>query len=250
MARFLTTRATALELERIINTAQNAVVLMSPYIKVPDSLFQNLKAADQKGVRTKIVYGKKRQLGTGVEKQLAQLKHVELLFLENLHAKCYFNEHSLVITSLNLYDFSEQNNREMGVLITKEDDEVAFSDALSEAAIIIGQASGASAAVQSRGTVTGQARPQPKPAEEKSKRSWAKPLSSILSGVLGTERGYCIRCGKRIAYDVDAPYCQDCYREWNKYKNPAYKEKHCHRCGRQKRWITKIKPRCSTCYAE
>ena len=247
MASFLTARGTTSEIERIINTAQNNVVLMSPYIKVPDSLFQNLKSADQRGVRIQLVYGKKR-LEVSVEERLKELKNAERHFLENLHAKCYFNEHSMVITSLNLYDFSEQNNREMGVLITKQDDAAVFEEARREAAMIIELASGATAAVQSKGPATVPTRYQQKPAEEKPKSGLVKPLSSILSGVLGTECGYCIRCGKGIAYDVDAPYCQECYREWNKYKNPAYKEKHCHRCGRPKRWITKIKPRCSACY--
>jgi hypothetical protein len=58
MAVFVTTRGTIFELEKIINNAMDGVVLISPFIKIPDSLFQNLKAADQRGVKTSIVYGK------------------------------------------------------------------------------------------------------------------------------------------------------------------------------------------------
>ena len=250
MASFLTTTGTTWEVEKIINTAENTIVLISPFIKISDRLLQNLRAADQKGVKTKIVYGKKRQLDAGVEMQLQGLDNVELLFLENLHAKCYFNERSMVITSMNLYDFSEQNNREMGVLMTRADDGALFEAARSEAEMIIGQASSPTAAAPKKGAVTERTGRLQKPAEERPKRGWAKPLSNILSGILGTESGYCIRCGeKSIPYDVDTPYCKGCYRKWSKYKNPAYEEKYCHSCGKKRRRITKTKPRCSACYS-
>ena len=38
-----------------------------------------------------------------------------------LHAKCYLNEQAAIITSLNLYEFSQQNNEEMGVYIENKD---------------------------------------------------------------------------------------------------------------------------------
>jgi sugar-specific transcriptional regulator TrmB len=89
MAKFLTTRGTTSEIESIINSARNRVVLMSPFIKIPESLFQNLRVADSRGVRITIVHGKKA-LEPSVFSQLNQLKNLELRFLENLHGKCYF----------------------------------------------------------------------------------------------------------------------------------------------------------------
>ena len=35
---------------------------------------------------------------------------------ENLHAKCYVNDTKLIITSLNFYEYSMINNKEMGVI--------------------------------------------------------------------------------------------------------------------------------------
>ena len=131
MAGFLTTRAITSAIEDIINNAEKSLVLVSPFIKVPESLFQNLMAADKQGVRITLIFGK-RELDDDVRKQLRQLKNLKVLFLENLHAKCYFNEQSMVITSLNLYDFSEQNNREIGVLVKIQDDENVYREALKE----------------------------------------------------------------------------------------------------------------------
>ena len=68
-----------------------------------------------------------------------ELKHLGLYFCENLHAKCYFNENLMVITSMNLHEFSQTNNREMGVLIKREEekDHELFMDAKNEADFII-----------------------------------------------------------------------------------------------------------------
>ena len=67
------------------------------------------------------------------------MKNLELRFCENLHAKCYFNENLMVLTSMNLHQFSQSNNREMGVLIKCEDknDEELFLNAKKEANLII-----------------------------------------------------------------------------------------------------------------
>lgn len=95
MAQFVTTTGTTAAIEDIINTADSKLVLISPYIKIAGRLFQNLVAADQRGVTTRIVYGKKKQLDTDVEKQLRQLRHVEVSFLDNLHANYYLLHSSL-----------------------------------------------------------------------------------------------------------------------------------------------------------
>ena len=58
-------------------------------------------------------------------------------FCKNLHAKCYMSEDSCIITSLNLYEFSQVNNNEMGVLMTRESDQEMYRDAHEEAQRII-----------------------------------------------------------------------------------------------------------------
>ena len=47
---------------------------------------------------------------------------IEPSFLENLHAKCYLNEKEALLTSMNLYEFSQINNDEMGILVSREQD--------------------------------------------------------------------------------------------------------------------------------
>lgn len=244
MAVFLTTRGTTSEIEKIINNAANGLVLISPFIKIPDSLFQNLRAADQRGVRITLVYGKKK-LETNITDHLNQLKNVKLYFLDNLHAKCYFNEQSMVITSLNLYDFSEQNNREMGVLITRQSDGEVFSEAIREAKMIISLAVRSDSNVQVQKQQQDQAKPSPIVERQKPKSAWHRDLSEVLSALFGNDYGFCIGCRAKIEFDEYRPYCPECYGKWAQHK--WQKAKYCHECGQPS--TTSInKPLCRSCF--
>src|SRR3989339_2071557 len=136
MATFLTTKGTAAEIERIINNAKEYLYLLSAFIRLTDSLLEVLKYAGKKGVPISMVYGKK-PLSPDVFEQIRQITNVKLLFQRNLHAKCYLNEKTMVITSLNLLDFSEMNNKEMGVLIDRELDRDCYQSARAEVTRII-----------------------------------------------------------------------------------------------------------------
>jgi phosphatidylserine/phosphatidylglycerophosphate/cardiolipin synthase-like enzyme len=50
---------------------------------------------------------------------LNQLKNADVFALDNLHSKCYLNENTAIITSMNLYQHSQENNWEMGIKIDK-----------------------------------------------------------------------------------------------------------------------------------
>jgi hypothetical protein len=61
-----------------------------------------------------------------------QILRLEIFDLPNLHANCVYNEKALVMTSLNLFDYSQINNRDMGALITAQKDPGAFIAAVRE----------------------------------------------------------------------------------------------------------------------
>ncbi|WP_017495739.1 phospholipase D family protein [Flavobacterium sp. WG21] len=122
MAEFLNTDKLREQLIKIIETAQDEVVLISPYIQTNTLLLEELEKADNRGVVITIVY-KEGKLSDFERKKLIKFKNLNLLSHPNLHSKCYFNEIYLIITSLNLYDYSQRNNREMGVLFRRTDEE-------------------------------------------------------------------------------------------------------------------------------
>lgn len=141
MPQFLTTAGTSHIIEDIIIRAKSELVLITPYLKLSRILFERLTDANHRGVRIQLVYGKSA-LQFSEQQQLNALTNLELLFLGNLHTKCYFNESTLIVSSMNLYEFSEKNNREMGIVLTRRDDGECFADALAEAQSIINAARG------------------------------------------------------------------------------------------------------------
>lgn len=78
-----------------------------------------------------LIYGK-TELSSNEKMKITSLENVEVYFCKNLHAKCYHNEETLIISSMNLCEFSERNNREMGMLIEKSRDSDIFNETLCE----------------------------------------------------------------------------------------------------------------------
>ncbi|MFW6016439.1 MAG: phospholipase D-like domain-containing protein [bacterium] len=131
MAEFLTTVGTSYHIENIIKSANEFLILVSPYLKINDVLLERLIDTDSKGVNITIIYGKESLLESEKEK-LNKLNNLNILFANNLHAKCYCNEQNAIISSMNLYEYSERNNREMSILINKMSEEVIYNQIIEE----------------------------------------------------------------------------------------------------------------------
>lgn len=136
MAKFLRTNGISHKIEEIIVNAKVELVIVSPYLKISNNLFERLKEKSDKGVRIEFIYGKS-ELSPAERRKVESLRTINLYYYENLHAKCYYNEKEMVITSMNLYEFSEKNNREMGVFISKNEDAQLFIDGVLETKSII-----------------------------------------------------------------------------------------------------------------
>ena len=136
MAKFLNTSATNFFLEELIKNAKERLILISPYLKLNDRIKELLEDKNRLKIDIRIIYGKS-DLHPDEIKWMQKLDYVRLSFCKNLHAKCYINEDSCIISSLNLYEFSQVNNNEMGILIKKDEDFSVFKDAYEEAQRII-----------------------------------------------------------------------------------------------------------------
>jgi len=244
MAKFLNTSKAYAEIEDIIDKATNKLVLISPYIKIPESLLERLKYADRKNVRITVVC-RKDDLKADARSDLKQLRNLELRFDENVHAKCFYNEEAMVITSLNLHEHSAEHNREMGILLSLKDDNDVFNEARNEAEFIVNRAEKESLigsvlseiVKEAKSIVDSAVRDEPR--EHK-----VKPYSYRTK-----QTGFCIRCGTPIPYNFDSPYCHDCWGKWDKKGgNPDYREPDgkCHACGKPTP-TSKAKPLCLSC---
>ncbi|GAA5555588.1 hypothetical protein Asch01_00278 [Acinetobacter schindleri] len=136
MAKFLNTSATNFFLEELIKSAKERLILISPYLRLNDRIKELLEDKDRLKIDIRIVYGKS-DLHPEEIKWLQKLDYVRLSFCKNLHAKCYLNESECIISSLNLYEFSQVNNNEMGILVRKYEDDIVFKEAYEEAQRII-----------------------------------------------------------------------------------------------------------------
>ena len=246
MVKFLTAENSYSKIVDTIIEASNKVVLISPYIRISDQLFDRLKHKDRQGIGT-IVVCRGKDLDTEEKGRLRQLKHLELRFDEDLHAKCFYNEKFMVITSLNLYDYSRQHNREMGILLSSDEEPDIFKEALSEVDFIVESAKKDNpirniikeAIKEAKAVVD-----SPIVSDERK----AKTSSRAKTTSRTKQEGHCIRCNKGIPYDIDKPYCLPCARLWNRFGgNGDYKEKYCHQCGK-KISTTYNSPRCGSCY--
>ena len=209
MADFLTTQGTSYHLENIIINATKWLVLISPYLDISENFLMRLQEVDKRKVKIYIIYGKD-DLKPEEKMKLQKLENLSLRYCKNLHAKCFLNENSMIITSMNMYEFSEKTNIEMGVLIHKDidSDQQIYEKAMSEVKYI---------------------------------------LYSAESEVFSSRQGYCIRCEKQILYDPDKPYCRECFYSWLEWGNPLYIEKYCHSCGKRDR-SSMLYPLCRSCF--
>ena len=136
MAKFLNTSATNYFLEELIKDAKDRLILISPFLKLNDRIKELLADKNRLKIDVRIVYGKS-ELQPEEINWLKELTYIRTSFCKNLHAKCYMNEELCIIASLNLYEFSQVNNNEMGVLIRRSDDAELYKDAYEEAQRII-----------------------------------------------------------------------------------------------------------------
>ena len=136
MAKFLNTSASIFFLEYLIKNAKERLILISPYLRLNDRIKELLEDKDRLKIDIRIVYDKS-ELHPDEIKWMQKLDYVRLSFCKNLHAKCYLNESECIISSLNLYEFSQVNNNEMGILVRKYEDNDVFKDAYEEAQRII-----------------------------------------------------------------------------------------------------------------
>ena len=216
MAEFLTTTGVSFRLEEIIKNAHDRLVIISPFLRINERIKELLEDKDRLKIDVRVIYGKS-ELRPEENNWLAAMTSIRTSFCKNLHAKCYLNEGEALLTSMNLYEFSQVHNHEMGILVSKAEDGELYEQIRREANRI------------ERISETIQVTVAPVEPDEDS------------------QQGFCIRCKATISANPEQPYCSRCFSSWNRYKNEAYAEKYCHLCGKEHE-TTKLKPVCRACY--
>ncbi|MDQ3200232.1 MAG: phospholipase D family protein [Verrucomicrobiota bacterium] len=136
MAKFLNTSAANYYLEEIIRLARDRLILISPVLKLNDRVKELLEDKNQRKIEVHLAY-EKNDLEPEEINWLRRLSFVRTSFCRNLHAKCYLNEQFGIVSSLNLHELSHAKSNEIGVLVSKDDDEELFQSLADEADRII-----------------------------------------------------------------------------------------------------------------
>ena len=221
MARFLNTEEISSELSRIIDSGDGRLLLISPFLRLNRRLREALELQDRKKRDIRIVYGKS-DLHPEESEWLASTM-IRTSFREHLHAKCYMNESRALITSMNLYEFSQQNNDEMGILLDRDDDTELYGEVKREAERIL--------ELSDESEVSGEPG-----------RSGGEGQQSTLPVM-----GFCLRCAEKVPFSLERPYDDRHYSSWARFKNQNYEENHCHACGGDYK-TSMAKPLCRSCF--
>ncbi|MEJ8755447.1 phospholipase D family protein [Pontibacter sp. H259] len=224
MAKFLDTTGVSYHLQQLINRANEKLVLISPYLKINERIKQSLEDKNRLKIDIRVIYGK-NELQPEENNWLKSMTNIRSSFCKDLHAKCYLNEREAIITSMNLYEFSQVNNNEMGIYIEKDNDPELYQDIFTEVQRLI--------RISDEIIVSIEKAPKEKPvaveAPNKIEHKKEKPT------------GYCIRTGVKIPLNPERPLSYESFQKWNQFGDVDYPERFCHFSGEPSKGETSVR---------
>jgi len=219
MTKFLNTTGISYHLEELIKGTKEKIILISPYLQFTDRIKEHLENLNIQKRDIRIVY-RENKLQLDENNWLESQIGIRTSLCKNLHAKCYINENEAIITSMNLYEFSQQNNNEMGIYFTKVEDTDLYNDTFDE--------------VQRLLTISEEIRVSVKKVTANTPPKTEKKIIEInSSNTKSSDRrnGFCIRTGVSIPFNLGKPFSREAYRIWNEHANPDFLENYCHFSG-------------------
>jgi len=218
MAEFLDTQGVSYYLKKLINNSNDKLYLISPYLQLNNQLKISLEDRHKFQIDIILIYGKVSDINPDDSSWLQSMPGIKLLYHKDLHAKCYFNENEAIITSMNLYMFSQQNNVEMGIYINRENDEKLYHEIATEVDRIKRGSEHRTISVEKVDN-----------SKKNSKPEKSKKIQQMSKGK--DKLGYCIRTGVEIPFDIEKPMSYQAYKSWSKYGDADFPEKYCHFSG-------------------
>lgn len=133
MAKYLDTSHISSELMELLKEAKERIILVTYSLQVNSQIQERLKTKSKLGTLGEItlIYGNTKPKQSELL-WMAEIDDLKVFQKKNLHAKCYINEKKAIICSMNLYDYSQTTNVEMGFLITKDEDPEAYNKMMED----------------------------------------------------------------------------------------------------------------------
>ena len=202
----LTTSQVSSKIIEIIEKAEEYCFIVTPYFSPWVQSEKSLEYASNK--KKKIIFffrdDQREEKKVAIE-EFHNTYHFDIVFIENLHAKIYVNEKEALITSMNLYDYSQRNNYEIGVLIRNK---VKLNEIVYNVIIDKIFKTGKTSSLGNK---------------------YLKLLEKDL--FLENEIRYCVLCGEPRRYTPDFKFCLDCRAKDTSERNLITNWLYCYGCG-------------------
>jgi len=250
MAKFLTGNELNSELGKLFEEAEERLILISPYIKLHVHYESILRAKKEKPeLEIIVVFGKNednlaQSMGKEEINYFKEFPNIQIRYEKRLHAKYYANEVSAILSSMNLYKHSQDNNIEAGILIYSKlfgdnvDSEafMYFERVIEQSELIYRAEPVFDKGIMGSGLKKKYLRSDIS-VDRLSEFYESKLIGDnydrkkIESKKLNNDTGYCIRTGKPIPFNPKQPMCDEAYISWAKFGNKNFPEKYCHFSG-------------------
>ncbi len=123
------------EIEQMLKDAEKFLILVTPYLKLNQRLKVKISDAFQNIDDVFVLYRDNQNDDSDIQ-WFTNFKNVEVFSIKNLHSKIYLNENSAIISSMNLYEYSQINNHEIGVKLDFKTNTDEYKRCLDEIRII------------------------------------------------------------------------------------------------------------------
>jgi hypothetical protein len=257
-------------LEHLIEDADNYLYLICPYFHLHEKLKVELKdKRDQPNLKIVVMFGKNEEgIHKSLKKEdfdfLKTFPNIEIRYEPKLHAKYYASEDRAIITSLNLLQYSHDHNIEVGVIMDVKGILGSIGDMVSSGNSAEGDAymyfekviknselkyqrvpkfekallgfkneyKGSEDKVNLLADIYESSSPKTLGYKWGSNQAIDKPENFKWADSQPSERkGYCIRTGQQIAFNLKKPYCSQAFSTWSQFGNKDYAENFCHFSG-------------------
>ncbi len=257
MSEFVSDNKISVTITEIIREAKDYVWLISPYIKLHHTLQSALNDLKEKPfIQLIVVFGKNEEdftksFSSDEIEFFKSLPNIQIYYEPRLHAKYYANEKKGLITSMNLYAFSQNENKEVGIVIDNSafrNSNKYFEGLLRDATLVydnepeveVGSFFSGDKYIKSVVKCD-----KLLDVKRETNSQYTKQVSNAYSkkqvDSTKQEFGYCIRTGVRIELNYKKPFSDEAYKSWLKFKNEEYKEKYCHFSGEESLGETSFK---------
>lgn len=201
----------ALFLEEMIQETKKWLIIVSPFVRISGRIKSYLETLIKRRVKIILVYktndeNTKSQNIVPDDYEWLINNNIQVNSCRNLHAKCYINEKYALVTSMNLHSSSLVNNFEMGVIFKACDNYEMYEYILKDVLNIN-----------------------------------CDGVSIKFDYEKYNNRGFCIRTGVEIPFNIDKPMCDEAWNEWCEIGDPNIPENYCHYSGEKSNGETSVR---------